>query len=108
VHRCPFSAVEQAELDSRAIDRLAHQSTEGIDLSDDLSLGNPADGRVATHLSDRIEIPCKECYACAEPSGRSSSLGPGMPGADDDHVIFVLNSHGCFAVKNVVELVKPF
>jgi hypothetical protein len=73
-----------------------------------LSLGNPADGRVATHLSDRIEIPCKECYACAEPSGRSSSLGPGMPSADDDHVIFVLNSHGCFAVKNVVELVKPF
>jgi hypothetical protein len=108
VHRCPFSAVEQAELDSRAIDRLAHQSTEGIDLSDDLTLGNPADGRVATHLSDRIEVPCKECDACAEPSGRSSSLGPGMPGADNDHVIFVLNSHGCFAVRNVVELVKPF
>ena len=52
----PLIAVEHAILDPGRIGVQAHDTTESIDLPNHMSLGQPADGRVARHLADRIKV----------------------------------------------------
>src|SRR5438477_8886112 len=56
VHGRALGAVEHPELDAGRVGDTAHCPTEGIDLADDLPLGDAADGRVATHLADGIGV----------------------------------------------------
>jgi len=41
------------KLDAGAVDGAAHDSVECIDLAHQMTLGEPADRRVARHLADR-------------------------------------------------------
>jgi hypothetical protein len=93
VHRRPLAAIEQPELDPRAIDRLTHQSTERIDLANDLAFGNPTDRWVAAHLPDRIEVPGQKCDACANTCRSGSRFCAGMPGPNHHYVVFVSVDH---------------
>src|SRR5260370_11404714 len=86
VHRRALRLVEHAELDSAGVDALAHLAAEGIDLADNLSLGDAADGRVAAHLRDGVGAHRQERGAQPHPGGGQRRLDAGMPGADDDHV----------------------
>ena len=52
-HRRPLAAVEDAELNTGAVDRAAHDTIERIDLADEMTLAKPADRRIARHLADR-------------------------------------------------------
>ena len=56
VHGRALGAVEHAELDAGGVDDLAHLAAEGVDLADDLPLGDAADGRVAAHLADGVGV----------------------------------------------------
>jgi hypothetical protein len=56
VHGRSLAAVEHAKLNAGGVDRAAYRAAQGIDFADDLPLGHAADGRIATHLRDRIEI----------------------------------------------------
>ena len=56
VHGGAFAAIEHAELDARGVDRAAHGPAEGVDFAHDLPFGHAADGRIAAHLADGIEI----------------------------------------------------
>src|SRR5438046_561573 len=49
-HRGALAAVEDAELDPRAIDRAAHDAVERIDLAHQMAFADSADRRVARHL----------------------------------------------------------
>ena len=46
VHGRPLGAIEHAELDGAGVDALAHFAAEGVDLADNLPLGDAADGGV--------------------------------------------------------------
>ncbi len=67
VHGRPLASVEQAELDRRGVGDPPHLAAESIDLADDLPLGNPSDGRVATHLAHGIAVDRQERGAQAHP-----------------------------------------
>jgi hypothetical protein len=49
-------SIEQAELDADGVRDLAHDSAERVDLANEMTLGDAADGRVAGHLRDEVEI----------------------------------------------------
>ena len=51
-----LTAVENAELDAGGIGHAAHDPVQRIDLADEVTLAQPADGGVAAHLSDRREL----------------------------------------------------
>src|SRR5438046_6618087 len=51
-----LGAIEHAELDRRAIGRPPHDTAEGVDLADHSALRDPADGGIAGHLTDGVEI----------------------------------------------------
>ena len=52
-HCGTLAAVEDAELDPRAVDRPAHDAVERVDFAHEVPLTEPADRRVARHLADR-------------------------------------------------------
>ena len=49
-------AVEQAELDAGAVGDDAHDAVEGVDLADQMAFAQTADGRVARHLADGLDL----------------------------------------------------
>ena len=87
VHGRALGAVEHAELDGRCVDDLAHLAAEGVDLADDLPLGDAADGRVAAHLGDGVGVHGEQHGAQAEPGRGEGGLDAGVAGADDDDVV---------------------
>ena len=64
----------------------AHQPVEGVDLAHQVALAQAADGRVAGHLADGLELVGEQQGARAEARRRGRGLAAGVPAADDDHV----------------------
>jgi hypothetical protein len=78
--------VEQAELDAAGIGDLAHDAAEGVDLADQMSLGDAADGGIAGHLRDQVEVQGEERRAQAHPRGSGSGFAASMAGTDYQYV----------------------
>ena len=76
VHRRALAAVEQAELDGGGVGDDAHRAAEGVDLADDLPLGDPADRRVAAHLADGVAVHRQQGGAPAHPGRRPARPRP--------------------------------
>ena len=93
VHRRAFAAIEHAELNAGRVDRPPHQPAERVDLADDLPLADAADRRIATHLPDGVAIGGEQHGPRPNRAAATRGLGPGMPGADDDHVEIIWATH---------------
>ena len=85
-YRRPFGAVEHTELDTASIGRPAHHAIQRIDLPDQMSLSQTANGGIARHLTDGDELVGDQGRPGPEPGRGCSCLGAGMSTADDDHV----------------------
>jgi hypothetical protein len=86
-HRRAFGSVEHPKLDTSQISGPSHDAAENVDFSDDGALGNPADGRIAGHLADGLEV-LSEKKSPGTPTGRHRGrLSPGVTAADDDDVV---------------------
>ncbi len=85
------AGVEEAELDADGIGRFAHGAAEGVDLADQVTLGDAADGGVAGHLRDEVEVHGHD--GGPEPHARAGAgrLAPGVTGADNYHVVLLLH-----------------
>ena len=90
-HSGPLGAVQHAELNGGAIGGAPHDAAQGVDFAHDGALGNPADGRVAAHLSDGIERGGEQEGASAEPGGHGGGFGSGVAATDDNDII--VNGH---------------
>ena len=62
-------------------------STEGIDFTDHVPLGQTTNGRIAGHLADGVEVLSEDGDLRTHPCRGKSSLNPGVAGADDDDVV---------------------
>ena len=86
MHGRPLGAVEHAELNAAGVDAPAHLAAQGVDLADDLPLGDAADGRVAAHLRHGVGVHGQQGGAQAQPRRGQGGLNAGVAGADDNHV----------------------
>src|SRR5213596_2515637 len=82
-----LGAIEHAELDRRAIGRPPHDTAEGVDLADHRALRDPADGGIAGHLTDGVEVGGKQENLRTQASRHDGGFGAGVAGADDDDVV---------------------
>jgi hypothetical protein len=48
--------IQQAELDADCVGDFAHDATQGIDFAHQVSFGDAADGGIARHLRDEIDV----------------------------------------------------
>lgn len=90
-----FAGIEHAPLDGGGIGIERHGSAEGVDFANHVTLGETANGGVAAHLSDGVEILRKHGDRATESGGSKGSFDSGVAGTDDEHVIiFRVNKHG--------------
>ena len=76
--------VEQAELDADGVGDFAHDAAEGVDFADEMALGDAADGGIAGHLRDEVEVEREEGGAQAHARGGDGGFAAGVSGADDE------------------------
>ena len=81
-----FPPVQQTKLDARPIRNPAHDPVQRIDLSNQMPLAQPADGRVARHHPDTSPTQRHQRRPRAHACRHMRGLRPGMPTADHDDV----------------------
>ena len=86
VHGGALAPVQQAELDGGLVGEEAHRAAEGVDLADDLALGDAADGGVAAHLADGVAVDGQQGGLAAHASGGQRGFQAGVARADDDDI----------------------
>ena len=85
-HRRTLARVQGAELDAGLVRRERHGAAQRIDLLDQMALADAADGRVAAHLAERLDVVGEQQRAPPHAGGRERGLGAGVAAADHDHV----------------------
>src|SRR6185503_21162192 len=85
--RRPFRPVEHPKLNSGEIRGPSHHATERVDLAHHRALGDPADRRVAGHLTNGFEILREEECPRAGAGGECCRLGAPMSRADHYDVV---------------------
>ena len=86
--RRPFRGVEEAKVDSGPVGDTAHLTAKGVDLLDELALGEAADRGIAGHERERIEVDVEQKGLAAHPGRREGRLAARMTPSDDDDIIF--------------------
>ncbi len=92
VHGGTLPPIEHAKLDAGRVDGPAHGAPERVDFTDDLALSDSANGRIATHLTNRITVGRQQRGLCTESRSREGGLGTGMSSPDHNYVIFIPGS----------------
>lgn len=81
-----LAPVEHAELNARTVDGPRHDPVQRIDLADEMALAQPAYGRIAGHLADRVQSLRQQQCARADACRRRRRLAPGMAAADHNDI----------------------
>jgi hypothetical protein len=84
--RRTLARIQRARLDCGRVRGARHQAAERIDLLDEVSLANAADGRIAAHLTQRLDGLGKQQCARAHARSRKRRFSARMPAADHDYV----------------------
>ena len=85
-HRRTLAGIQRARLDRGRIRGARHHAAERIDLLDEMSLADAADGRIAAHLAQRLDRLREQQRARTHPRRRQGGLGTGVSAADHDYV----------------------
>ena len=92
-----LAGVQKAELDTGSVGVPAHDPAEGVDLPHDVPFGQTADGGVAGHLRDGVEILGEDGRLAAHACGGHRGLDPGVTGSANDDVVVLregIQRHG--------------
>jgi hypothetical protein len=106
-HRRTFAGVENAELDTGSISRLGHRAAERIDLLDQVTFADAADGWVAAHLPEGLDALRQQQRAGTHARRGQGSLGAGVSAAYHDDVEFLRKLHGSARFRGRVLYAQP-
>jgi hypothetical protein len=73
-------------LDARAVDDTTYNAAKGVNLADDVAFRDTADGRVAGHLSDQVEIDGNDSGLTPKARSGRGCLASRMAGTYHDHI----------------------
>ena len=82
-----FCHVEHTELESCGIGHTSHRTAHGINFTDNVTFCDPADGRVAAHLGNMIQINGEKNGFRAHSGGGESCFTCGMTAAHNRYII---------------------
>ena len=89
-----FAGVEDPKLDPGLIGGRCHRAAERVDFLDQVPLADPADRRVARHLTERLDVVSQEQGPDTHPGSRECGLGTRMAATHDDHIELFREVHG--------------
>ena len=82
----PLAGVEHAGLDERIVDGAAHFAAERVDLADEMPLARAADGGIAGHEGDGIQIEREQQGIKPHARAGQRRLAARVPRADDGNI----------------------
>ena len=85
-YRRPFGGVEGAELDAGFVRGCRHRAAKGVDFLHQMALADAADGRIAAHRTEGLDVVRQQQRACAHARRRKRSFGPGVTAADHNDI----------------------
>ena len=88
----PLGGVEEPKMDGRLVGDPSHLPAQGVDLLDELALGQTADRRVAGHQGNGIEVDVEQERFAPHPRRREGRLAARMPSPDDNDIIFPVHT----------------
>jgi hypothetical protein len=94
-HRRALAGIQGAELDTGPVDRTRHGTTQGVDLAGEVPLADAADGGVAGHLADGVQVLGQQKCPRTGPRRREGRLGAGVTAAHNDDIKTVCTDHTC-------------
>ena len=87
---CPYrgalAGVEHAKLDPAQVRRQSHGAAEGVDFLDQMTLADPADGGIAGHLAQGLDVVGQQQGLATHAGRGQGSFRSSMATADDDDV----------------------
>ena len=86
-YRRPLAGVEDAPLDTGGVRGPGHEAAQGVDLPHQVALADAADGRVAGHLAQGLDVLGQEQGAGPAACRGQGRLAPGVTAAHHDHLI---------------------
>jgi hypothetical protein len=72
--------IEGPELDARGIYHFAHLAAEGVNLPNQVTLGQAADGWITGHERNRVKINGQQQRTATHARPGQGRFAPGMPG----------------------------
>ncbi len=99
--------VQHPKLQTGHIGRLSHLAAKRIYLAGEMSLGQSADGGVAGHLADRIDVDREEQSLASHARRCQGRFDSSVAGTANDHIILLgVNEHNSRAGQNTVRRSK--
>ena len=86
-------SIEQAELNANRVGDLAHDAAESVHFPHEMAFGDAADGRVAGHLRDQVEVQGEKRRAQSHARRGHGGFATRMAGADNDYVVLFGECH---------------
>jgi hypothetical protein len=86
MHRGTLAPVQHTKLNTAAIGGPAHQTVKSVDLANQMTFAESANGRIAGHRTDGSEPVGQEGGADAHSGGRSRGFTAGVAAADYNDV----------------------
>ncbi len=90
----PLAGIEDAELDPALVRSDGHGAAQSVDFLDQMALANAADGRVATHLPQRLDVVRQQQGLATHARRCQGGLGAGVSAAHHDHIELNWIQHG--------------
>ncbi len=85
----PAAGIQQAKLNPDGVRHLAHYAAHGVDFAHQMALGDSADGGVARHLGDQIQVHRDHRGLQAQARAGSRGFTARVSGADYNHVVTI-------------------
>ena len=92
-HGRPLRAIQNAELNAGFVGGQGHRATQGVDLLDQMSLADPANRRVAAHLSQGFDVVGQQQRPGTHARAGQRGLGASMPPTNHDDVKLTREPH---------------
>ena len=102
--RGPAGGIQQAELDADSVGDLAHNPAQRIYFPHQVPLGDAANGGIARHLRDQVQIETEQRCPQAHARSRHRRFAPGVPGTHNYNVVLFRKRH----TGSILELCRQF
>ena len=92
--------IEQAKLNAHGVGHFAHNAAQGVHLAHQVSFGNAANGRIAAHLRNQVQVHGDQ--RGLQPHARRSHrrLASGVTGTHHYHIVLFGKRHSIFILRN--------
>ena len=99
-NRRTAAGIQQPELDPDGVRHFAHHPAQRVDLAHQVPFGDAADGGIAGHLRDQVQVHGDHGGAQPHARARPRGFASRVAGSDHHHVVPLVHCYHCIGNEN--------